>query len=215
MALTALTIEATAVCIHHTLVLTPTVVIWGAMEVTGVMVDIIIMAVLVTASAPKAGILALALFRRFVLTVFCCFSFIRLAEESTRPAFQSIESVVRAFGGISMMMDSTFFAITSSFRAVLGIADNIGQLRSMFSQIWSSFALFRLISWIYRKVLSLFGIKVGLTGGNKAWEQAINGGVPESPSGPKGHNWPIFLFLGIILSAPYLISKMIPSVDGK
>lgn len=112
-----------------------------------------------------------------------------------------------------MMMDSTFFAITSSFRAVLGIADNIGQLRTMFGQIWSSFALFRLISWIYRKVLSLFGINVALSGGNIAWEQAVNG--PNGTPIPKGHNWPIFLFLGIILSAPYLISKMIPSIDGK
>lgn len=77
--------------------------------------------------------------------------FIQLAEESSRPAFQSIESLVMAIGNIAAMLDSTFFALTSSFRAILGVAANFGRLRSVFGQVWSTFALVRGITWLYRK----------------------------------------------------------------
>lgn len=39
------------------------------------------------------------------------FRFIRLAEESSRPAFESIESIVHAFGSVSMMLESTYHAV--------------------------------------------------------------------------------------------------------
>lgn len=77
--------------------------------------------------------------------------FIQMAEESSRPAFQSIESLVAAIGNIAAMLDSTFFAITSSFRAILGVAANFGRLRGVFAQFWTTFALFRGLSWLYKK----------------------------------------------------------------
>lgn len=46
---------------------------------------------------------------------------IRLAEERSRTAFQSIESFVHAFQSISMMLESSYMALASSFRAVLGV----------------------------------------------------------------------------------------------
>lgn len=80
--------------------------------------------------------------------------FIQIAEESSRPAFQSIESLVSAIGNIAAMLDSTFFAITSSFRAILGVAANFGRLRGVFAQFWSTFAILRGLSWIYKKLVS-------------------------------------------------------------
>lgn len=77
--------------------------------------------------------------------------FIQMAEESSRPAFQSIESLVMAIGNIAAMLDSTFFALTSSFRAILGVAANVGQLRGVFAQFWSTFALIRGVTWLYKK----------------------------------------------------------------
>lgn len=77
--------------------------------------------------------------------------FIQLAEESSRPAFQSIESLVMAIGNIAAMLDSTFFALTSSFRAILGVAANFGRLRGVFSQFWTTFAIFRGITYLYRR----------------------------------------------------------------
>lgn len=77
--------------------------------------------------------------------------FIQMAEDSSRPAFQSIESLVMAISNIASMLDSTFFALTNSFRAVLGVAANFGRLRGVFAQFWSTFTLFRAVTWLYKK----------------------------------------------------------------
>lgn len=87
----------------------------------------------------------------FDFNIFFIYSFIQLAEQSTRPAFQSIESLVSAVANIASMLESTLFAITSSFRAILGVAANVGHLKSVFAQFWSTFAIFRGLNWIYRK----------------------------------------------------------------
>ena len=62
-------------------------------------------------------------------------SIARQAEESSRPAFQSIESIVQAFTSVSMMLDSTFQAVYNSFRAVIGVADNFTRLKTQFAQV--------------------------------------------------------------------------------
>lgn len=77
--------------------------------------------------------------------------FIQMAEENSRPAFQSIESFVSVIGNFASMLDSTFFALSNSFRAILGVTANLGKLRSMFGQFLSSIALFRGLHWLWRK----------------------------------------------------------------
>lgn len=77
--------------------------------------------------------------------------FVQLAEERSRPAFQSIESLVSAISNIALMLDSTFFAITNTFRAILGVAANFGRLRGVFAQFWHTYAIFRGLNWVYRK----------------------------------------------------------------
>ncbi|KAH9637372.1 hypothetical protein HF086_011985 [Spodoptera exigua] len=82
-----------------------------------------------------------------------------MAEERSRPAFESIQSLVNAVGSVAMMLEGTFFAMTSSFRAVLGVAENVGRLRSLFAQFWSTFAVVRTLNWIIRKLMVLIGIR--------------------------------------------------------
>ena len=53
--------------------------------------------------------------------------FVQQAEESSRGAFQSIESIVHAFASVSMMMDATFSAVYNSFRAVLDVANHFSR----------------------------------------------------------------------------------------
>lgn len=86
--------------------------------------------------------------------------FIQYAEESSQRTFASVESVVRAFNSFAMMLDNTFFAMTSSFRAILGVAENFGRLRTMFGHIWYSVNIFRFISWLVRKFRQMLGLKV-------------------------------------------------------
>ena len=49
--------------------------------------------------------------------------FIRLAEENSRPAFETIQSIVNTFGSISVMFESTYYALYSSFRFVQFMSD--------------------------------------------------------------------------------------------
>ena len=62
--------------------------------------------------------------------------FVQLAEESSLPAFQSIESIVHAFGSVSMMLESTFHAVHSSFQAVLGVAEHFTKMKLQISQVF-------------------------------------------------------------------------------
>lgn len=141
--------------------------------------------------------------------------FIQMAEENSRPAFQSIESVVSAVGSVAMMLENTFIAMTSSFRAILGVAENFGRLRSLFAQFWSTFAIIRSINWLIRKLLVIMGIRTECE--FKAWTEAVRAteaGVATPEQQQRGSSWPILMFLGIIMSAPYLILKLLNGVTS-
>lgn len=139
--------------------------------------------------------------------------FIQFAEENSRQTFASVESVVRAFNSLAMMLDNTFFAMTSSFRAILGVAENFGRLRTMFGHIWYSVNVFRFLSWFYRKFRQMLGLKVSRSSTSLAWTEAATGGPSPAPSG--GSSWPTLAFLGVIVSAPYIISKFLPKYEDK
>ncbi|XP_055312891.1 peroxisomal membrane protein PEX13 [Sitodiplosis mosellana] len=146
--------------------------------------------------------------------------FIQLAEESSRPAFQSIESLVMAIGNIAAMLDSTFFALTSSFRAILGVAANVGQLRGVFAQFWSTFALIRGVTWLYRKLLYLLGfskVDPSTARFNEIFSAAAKGtqlpGTSDASPPKKVSAWPILTFLSLIFATPYLIMKLIGQVS--
>ncbi|XP_055855627.1 peroxisomal membrane protein PEX13 [Episyrphus balteatus] len=146
--------------------------------------------------------------------------FIQLAENSSRPAFQSIESLVSAIGNIAQMLDSTFFALTSSFRAILGVAANFGRLRTVFAQFWQTFAIFRGLNWIYRKILYWLRIS-NLDPSSMAFKEAFAAAMKQSSTakpGPALPNrgaspWPVLAFISFIFTAPYLIMKLIGTVS--
>ncbi|XP_068148040.1 peroxisomal membrane protein PEX13 [Drosophila tropicalis] len=151
--------------------------------------------------------------------------FIQMAEASSRPAFQSIESLVSAIGNIASMLDSTFFALTSSFRAILGVAANFGRLRTVFAQFWTTFAIFRGLNWIYRKILywlRISNLDPSSVAFKKAFAEALNdnqgqkGGAGVGPKLPrKGTSpWPVLAFISFIFTAPYLIMRLLGTVTN-
>ncbi|KAH1001953.1 hypothetical protein HUJ04_005907 [Dendroctonus ponderosae] len=142
--------------------------------------------------------------------------FIQYAEENSRQTFASVENVVRAFNSLAMMLDNTFFAMTSSFRAILGVAENFGRLRSMFGHIWYSVNVFRFITWMYRKLRIMLGLKAPKSASSLAWKEAGYGaGSAAASPPPSGSSWPTLAFLGVIVSAPYLISRFLPKYEDK
>ncbi|CAH0551052.1 unnamed protein product [Brassicogethes aeneus] len=141
--------------------------------------------------------------------------FIQYAEESSRSTFASVENIVRAVNSISMMLDNTFFAMTSSFRAVLSVAENFGRLRSMFGHIWYTVNVFRFFGWAYKKMREIMGLKVARSASSAAWKEAASEAVAGAAGSSGGSSWSTLVFLGMLVSTPYIISRFIPKYEDK
>uniref|UniRef100_A0A182ULP9 Peroxisomal membrane protein PEX13 n=1 Tax=Anopheles merus TaxID=30066 RepID=A0A182ULP9_ANOME len=138
--------------------------------------------------------------------------FIQLAEESSRPAFQILESLVGAVGNVATMLDSTFFAVTSSFRAVLSVAANLAHLKGTFAQFWSSLAVVRAAVWLYKKML--YKLRITKTDPTlEAFKEAFNVSTGSDVNGNNNgrkHSSSLLaaLFMGFMLSVPYMLIKL-------
>uniref|UniRef100_A0A8D0C8G1 Peroxisomal membrane protein PEX13 n=1 Tax=Salvator merianae TaxID=96440 RepID=A0A8D0C8G1_SALMN len=137
--------------------------------------------------------------------------FVQQAEESSRGAFQSIESIVHAFASVSMMMDATFSAVYNSFRAVLDVANHFSRLKVHFTKVFSAFALVRTIRYLYRRLQRLLGLRKS-SENDDLWAES-QGTVaclsPEEKAATSAKSWPIFLFFAVVLGGPYLIWKLL------
>lgn len=149
--------------------------------------------------------------------------FLRSAEDSSRGAFQSIESVVSAFTAVAAMFESTYFAVYNSFRAVVGVADQFHRLKTQLSSILSAFALVRFFKYILRKLIRI--IRLGrvsanvseiLTNTDSVWSIAEKYNDAEKlvmESKKSSTNWPLIMFFGVVFGGPWLIWKILSSVD--
>ncbi|XP_013855138.1 peroxisome biogenesis factor 13 [Austrofundulus limnaeus] len=144
--------------------------------------------------------------------------FVQQAEESSRGAFQSIESIVQAFASVSMMLDATFSAVYNSFRAVLDVANHLSRLRADLTRVLSAFALVRTLRYLYRWLRRLLRSSGGDV--EDLWADSMSDAVPAASSRPDGSkeqsvkSWPIFLFFAVVLGGPYLIWKLLSSSSG-
>uniref|UniRef100_UPI0037E9C206 peroxisome biogenesis factor 13 n=1 Tax=Semicossyphus pulcher TaxID=241346 RepID=UPI0037E9C206 len=136
--------------------------------------------------------------------------FVQQAEESSRGAFQSIESIVQAFASVSMMLDATFSAVYNSFRAVLDVANHLTRLRAHLTRVLSAFALVRTLRYLYRRLQRLLGRHSEV---EDLWADSASDALTASrgteDQTPK--SWPIFLFFAVVLGGPYLIWKLLSS----
>ncbi|CAF0706553.1 unnamed protein product [Brachionus calyciflorus] len=151
-------------------------------------------------------------------------SFLRAAEENSRGAFQSIESVVHAFSAVSAMFESTYYAVFNSFRAVVGVADQFYRLKTHLSGIVSALAAVRVLKFLYRKLLRF--LRLGMS-------VVTNRPIPQDPSDvwneskilteserfikentKRPTNWPLIMFLAVVLGGPWLIWKILSSIES-
>lgn len=152
--------------------------------------------------------------------------FVRAAEDSTRNAFQSIESVVQAFSAVSAMFESTYYAVYNSFRAVVGVADQFYRLKTHLSGILSAFAVLKMLKYMYRRLLRILKLTASLvTNSSVAVDETSNAwsaanAIKDSESivkkAPKNQtNWPLAMFLAVVLGGPWLIWKILSSINNK
>lgn len=143
-------------------------------------------------------------------------SFIQMAEESTRPAFESIESVVEVVSSISMMLESTYHAVHSSYSAILGVVDQFARLKDHLAEILSILALLRGLRWLCLKVLYLLGLRKDNPSVEAAWNTAEKlANSPEIPSEAKGSAWPFLMFIGLVIGAPWLMFRLLSKTVAK
>lgn len=144
--------------------------------------------------------------------------FVQQAEESSRGAFQSIESIVQAFASVSMMLDATFSAVYNSFRAVLDVANHLTRLRAHLTRVLSAFALVRTLRYLYRRLQRLLGRRSDAEV-DDLWADSANDALATNASRGQGagfedptvKSWPIILFFAVVLGGPYLIWKLLSS----
>lgn len=147
--------------------------------------------------------------------------FVQQAEESSRGAFQSIESIVQAFTSVSMMLDATFSAVYNSFRAVLDVANHMTRLRAHLTRVLSAFALVRTLRYLYRRLQRLLGRRSASEVEDLWADSAGEALAARSPAGADAaagdqsvKSWPIFLFFAVVMGGPYLIWKLLSAGPG-
>ncbi|XP_003739739.2 probable peroxisomal membrane protein PEX13 [Galendromus occidentalis] len=132
----------------------------------------------------------------------------RMADESTRSAFQSVEHLVHAFSSVSMMLESTYFALYNSFRAVIGVADHLSSVTQQLSQLINSLSLIRTLRWIIRRSLQVLGI-VQVDSAETAWNSASHITNQDAlVTNTSTSSWPVLAFFSVVMGAPYLLYKM-------
>ncbi|KAI1287616.1 Peroxisomal membrane protein PEX13 [Halotydeus destructor] len=153
--------------------------------------------------------------------------FMRLAEESSRQAFQSIESIVHAFGSVAMMLESTYFAVHSSFRAVLGVAEHLTRMKGQVSGLVQRLAIIKTLHWFARRLAYLIGLSRNDPKDEAMWKEAA-AKATELPLSPEGvldaltrddagrrkSSWPIMIFFAVVCGTPWLIWKLLSKITG-
>ena len=134
-------------------------------------------------------------------------SLVQQVGSSTSQTFALIQSIVQTFGGFAQMLDSTFMATQSSFFAMLGVADQLTQLRGALGQI---LGVFGLVAWLrgWWK-----GEKPSMSEEFKRFlsNPPPKDGVPP----PKPSKKPLYVFLLAAFGLPYLMHRLIKQLSQR
>ncbi|KAI8610522.1 Peroxin 13, N-terminal region-domain-containing protein [Chytriomyces sp. MP71] len=130
-------------------------------------------------------------------------------EQSTQQAFQSMDQIVQAFTGFSQMLESTFFATHSSFMAMVGVAEQLGYLRSYLGGVVSALAFSdQFKKWYYFATGQPIPVDAkALTA--EGFDKFANSGKS------KANRRPVLLFLLFMFGFPWLMSKLIQRLQQK
>ncbi|KAH7975244.1 hypothetical protein HPB49_025306 [Dermacentor silvarum] len=114
-----------------------------------------------------------------------------------------------AFASVSLLLESTYQALHSSFRAVVGVADQFGRLKLHLAHTLSALALVRSLRWLLLRTWYLLRGN-GMT--EAAWNQATRAGsaIPSAspPPADGSSSWPIVAFFGFVVGAPWLLWRI-------
>jgi peroxin-13 len=125
-------------------------------------------------------------------------------EATTQSTFALLQSIVQTFGGFAQMLESTYMATHSSFFAMVGVADQFGQLRNALGTV---LGLFGAVRWLKRVITGRSAD--GMTDEFGNFLNRPPGALPPNPNAPKPGKKPIIFFLLAVLGIPYLMHRLI------
>lgn len=124
---------------------------------------------------------------------------------STQQAFGLLGNVVGTFTSFAQMLDSSFMATQSSIFAILGVADQLSQLRALIGQVAGVFGL---VGW-------LRGWFRGEKRGTMAADfKRFMRGEGDS-SAPRPSKKPFIIILLAIFGLPYLMHKLVRALSAR
>jgi peroxin-13 len=106
----------------------------------------------------------------------------------------------------------------------VGVADQFYRLKTHLSGIISALAIIRVLKYFMRRCLRFLKKAAALASGksiesniNDAW--TISKDISDSEKFVKENlkrqtNWPLIMFLGVVLGGPYLIWKILTSIES-
>jgi len=147
-------------------------------------------------------------------------------QQTTRPAFQLIESLVGAVTSLAHLLESTYVATHSSFFAMVSVADQLGGLKSYLGQVLGVFSVLRLarrlISWLKGGRGGADARRGGGGSAGAGWaDEWVTGigkasalpgqatGPLAAPQAPRPSSKPLILFLLSAVGLPYLMHKLV------
>jgi peroxin-13 len=151
-------------------------------------------------------------------------NFAQLAMDESRSAFSSIESVIHAFRSISLMLESTFTSVYSSFRAVTDVFDQFTRLRTQITAIYPLVLLWRFLKYLYHRLLRILHLRQATHGSTDETWSAIYQSLQQSTSNVNGQTTStssssssllVALFFIVSFGTPMLMLKFLNSIIRK
>lgn len=130
-------------------------------------------------------------------------------ENASQNAFQSAQAFIGAFSSVSMMLESTLFAVQNSVRAIAGVADQFGNLRNYI--LSSTAAFYRLVRYYYKKLMCLFKLQQPEVREERFWQDAVSGRTSREES----KIYASLLFFSLVIATPWFIWKLSKSINSE
>jgi peroxin-13 len=148
-------------------------------------------------------------------------NFAQLAMDESQTAFSSIESVITTFRSISIMLESTFTSVYSSFRAVTDVFDHFSRIRTQITAIYPLVLLWRFLKYLYHRLLRLLHLRRAQPGNTEETWSAIYNTLQQTSTDangtPASSSSSLLVALVFIVSfgTPMLMLKFLNSVIRK
>lgn len=129
-------------------------------------------------------------------------------ENASQNTFQSAQAFIGAFSSVSMMLESTLFAVQNSVRAVAGVADQFSHLKQHL--VYTSESFIRILRHYFKKILALFRLSKPDQYEEQFWQKAVSG---KRSSKEESKVYASLLFFTVLIAAPWFIWKLIRSLN--